>query len=1493
MPVDGGLLSVARALSALAIVCLAIKAGAAERQVPGQIAAQAQTLVAGIVDESDRVTLAGNLPLVARAGIDLGRVEDSFPVSRIYLILKRSNPQEQALEQFLRDAHTPGSATFHQWLTPEEFGKRFGAADSDIAVVTAWLESHGFAVNKVHPGRIAIEFSGNAAQMQDAFHTEIHRYRARNGGQSEVRFANAGNPQIPAALASLVVGVSPMQSVHARPMVKVLGKARYDVKTHEAEPEWTYPASPSAVTYELGPADFAVQYDIAPEYQAGVTGTGESIGILSYSNVDLSLVEAYQKLFGLPSNLPAVVVDGNDPGENDAATEAYLGIEEAGAVAPGAKVVLYTSAGSVLTDPLLTSGLRAVEDNLVSVISVSAGMCEAELGASGNAAWAELWKEAAAQGITAFVAAGDSGSAGCDDSETQSFAESGLAVNGLGSTPYNVSVGGTDFYFSDYAANGSALESQLGSYWGAASSKTPATSLLQPVPEQVWNNAFGLNASDGGVYSASNSTIVAGGGGASSAALYPNSEPVGGYPKPAWQVGFGVPTDKVRDLPDVSLFAGNGSNFVQYPICAYPGDCVNTTGTGAVQITSVGGTSASTPAMAGIQALVNQATKSRQGQADYVYYSLAANTLAAKPFRDIAVGGNEVPCFDGSVNCVEGTSGATKGTYAESGYPAAAGYDQASGLGTVDVANLIANWSDVTFKPTATTLSITPTTFAHGAAVTVNATVASKSGSGVPTGGVVLNSTDPVAYSNGLGVLTLSGGAASAAIDSLPGGTYQVIGQYSGDGSYGASVSAPVTVTVTPEKGVLNTSGWVLNPVDGNVYPLQPGMSIPYGSAVYLDVEPMGVNDVTRQITPATGAVTFDDKVGATSQTATVPLNSEGVAEWVSGSLAVGSHVIGAAYPGDASYSGSANTAAATLTVFKGTATMSLQPMEKSVAAGSNVTVDLLLYSDYLALSGTLPTGTITVTLGSQAQTVTAPFKSWGTTGGSIQEAVVTFAKVPAGILPLSAAYSGDTNWFGSSSLFGSVESLATKPAPTVTLTASATSYTENETVAMTGKVTGTTALGAPSGQVAITWGDGSNSYDATLQPASANSAAWELTLPAWRLANGANTFIATFKGDANYSAQSSAPLVLTLNGSDFSLTTTTQEVMVTVGSSGAGSVVVSPINSYSGTVAISCAAPAGITCSAATASPAVGSGVSDAITFHAASTTAVGTYPALITATGGGHTHTAQILVAITTPTTTPTFFPAAGTYSAGPTVTISDSTPGAVLYYTTDGSAPTGSSAPYTGPIAVKSTATLRAVALAPEYALSSIASASYTISPTPATPMLSVATGTYTSAQTVTIMDATNGVNIFYTLNGTTPSSASSLYSGPVPIQRSCTLQAIAIGQGGSSSKVASATYTLNAAVPTIFPPSGRYPGIVTVTMSSASPNASIFYTTNGSTPSVGSTRYVGPFILRASETVSAMAAEIGFTSSPVVAVVYTMGPVADPPRYPVRPVAGSAR
>ena len=574
-------------------------------------------LVQGPVDEGARVVLRGNVhPAVqASASVDQGEVESWMPAGRMLLLLQRTRAQQAGLDNFLQAAHTPGNAAFHQWLTPEEFGKQFGPADSDVAAVTAWLESHGLTINQVHAGRMAIEFSGTAGQVSEAFQTQIHRYEV-NG---ETHLANASAPSVPAALAAAIGGLTPLNNFHPRPHLSVLGQAKFNPKTHQVTPQWTYSVG-SGVYFAMTPGDFATQYDINSVYKSGVTGTGQTIGIISESNVDLSLVQAYQTLFGLTANLPQVVVDGEDPGQNGDATEAYLDIELAGSVAPGATVMLYTSAGTALTEGLALAAYRAVDDNQASIISVSYGVCELELGQGGNAFWSALWQQAAAQGQSVFVAAGDGGSAGCDNFNAQQVAYSGLQVNGIASTPYNIAVGGTDFYYSQYAGTAAALNTQVTGYWSAPTT-APAVSLLMPAPEQVWNDFFGYN-----LYNAGNpnympsENILASGGGASSAAVY-TSGLAQGYAKPAWQSGVGVPADKLRDLPDVSLFAGNGYNYSFYPICANPGDCTsaNLNAGGSVVVSGVGSTSASTQAMAGIQALINQSRASRQGQASFIF----------------------------------------------------------------------------------------------------------------------------------------------------------------------------------------------------------------------------------------------------------------------------------------------------------------------------------------------------------------------------------------------------------------------------------------------------------------------------------------------------------------------------------------------------------------------------------------------------------------------------------------------------------------------------------------------------------------------------------------------------------------------------------------------------------------------------------------------------------------------------------------------------------
>jgi RHS repeat-associated protein len=249
-----------------------------------------------------------------------------------------------------------------------------------------------------------------------------------------------------------------------------------------------------------------------------------------------------------------------------------------------------------------------------------------------------------------------------------------------------------------------------------------------------------------------------------------------------------------------------------------------------------------------------------------------------------------------------------------------------------------------------------------------------------------------------------------------------------------------------------------------------------------------------------------------------------------------------------------------------------------------------------------------------------------------------------------------------------------------------------------------------------------------------------------------------------------------------------------------------------------------------------------------------------------------------------TPTFSPAAGTYTSTQTVTISDSTSGATIYYTTNGSTPTTSSTQYTSPITVSSTETVKAIGTKSGYTQSAVGSAAYTITPPAATPTFSPGAGTYNSAQTVTISDATSGSTIYYTTNGTTPTTSSTKYTSAISVSASETVEAIATASGHSQSAVGSAVYTLQAATPTFSPGGGTYNSAQTVTISDSTSGTTIYYTTNGTTPTTSSTRYTGAITLSSSETVEAIATATGYSQSAVGSAVYTLQ-VATPTFSPV--------
>jgi hypothetical protein len=914
-----------------------------------QTQSAARPLITRPVDESSLVALRGNVHPLARREFDRGRAPVSLVAQRMMLLLKRTPRQESMLEQYLASVEDKNSPSFHHFLTPEQFGQQYGPAPEDVAQIVSWLNGQGFAVNKVAKSHMAIEFSGSVNQVQTAFHTEIHRFMIR--GQEHV--ANVTNPMIPSALAQVVAGVSPLNDFYPRPQAVHGPSGRWNTAERRFVPELT--VSISSIPYLfVGPGDAATIYDAPTSLnthlkpgQTNYDGSGVTIGIATDGGVNLSNVANYRSLFKLPSGSISVVMDGNSPGGGDD-TESTLDGEVAGAIAPGAAIVYYQAADTTFQSGVLLAILRAIDDNRVNILNVSYGACELAQGAAGNQEILNAWQQAAAQGIAVTVSSGDSGSAGCDNPDTQIVASRGFGVNGLASTPYTVAVGGTDF---------DVLLTKFFTYVSATNNGN-YTSALAYIPETTWNNSTVNNGSSTANQpnqdSSGNTNIAAGGGGASSAGLYDASGKVlGGYAKPQWQQQFeasaGIADDKVRDVPDVALFAANGMYGALWATCG-DNDCSGPNPT----ISGVGGTSASAPAFAGVLALINQrlnqklGTNERLGQPNWVLYQLAKTHPEA--FHSIKSGNNAVVCAPGTPNC------AANGFL--NGHDAGASYNAATGLGSVDISSLVNNWTSVGKTQTTTALTLSSTTFQHGQPIAIGIDV----DPGAATGNVAISndlSARGLFSSNSQLSLPLSNGLAKGSWVGFPGGTYNVYADYGGDANYGGSVSAPTEITVAPEDSVLQLSVTAAD-INGHLSSLS-GRTVTYGTYVSIDAQPIGKSQASNP-TPsqnATGAVAFEDTNPNGAQGSGM-LDATGNAEFPSHSLQAGTHTVSASYWGDDSYNAS-TSASVTFTVQKAGTTTSVTTNVNSVSSGV-VTVTAAIRPNVAGYFSQLPNGTVTFT---------------------------------------------------------------------------------------------------------------------------------------------------------------------------------------------------------------------------------------------------------------------------------------------------------------------------------------------------------------------------------------------------------------------------------------------------------------------------------------------------------------------------------------------------
>ncbi|HXF77524.1 MAG TPA: S53 family peptidase [Usitatibacter sp.] len=632
----------------------------------GMRALAALTVCAAFGAQAAAAGFQGTRAAWARQENDAGAVNGALRLSHLTLILKRSPDRQRAFEELLRAQVDPASPEFHHWLTPVEVGERFGAATGDIDQVAGWLREQGLQVDGVSASRTRIKFSGTAAALGAAFSAPLHQYLVG----TEKRISPLAEPSVPAQIAPLVEGVVGLQSLVDKPHI-VEGPIGYMPGSLVQKGS---SCSGSHCTYYIWPGDFSAIYDVGPLYQQVATGAGQTIAILGRSRVYLPDIENFQQRAKLAMKDPVTIVppDGVDPGDpasdsdpSKDQSEATLDVTRAGSVAPGATILLVVSASSGTVSGLEVAGEYVVDTTPLPahIVSVSFGACEQDAGSAGVAFWDSLFSQAAAEGVSVFVSSGDSGIAGCDEHHVAPPATPGVASpNYICSSSYVTCVGGTQF------------TDTTGFYWNT----TNASGLVSArgyIPEGAWNEP--LNSS--GAYQ-----IAATGGGVSAFIA-----------TPYWQVGNGVPAARQgRYTPDVSFSAASHDAYARC-LAAGGGDCVPDS-SGSFHFATGSGTSASTPSMAGIAALLNQKLGAPQGNLNPQIYALAAFPNV-RAYHDVNVESSAVqPCTATVASlCNNTTASQTAVTGGLAGYLVGPGYDLATGWGSLDASNFVAAFNTV------------------------------------------------------------------------------------------------------------------------------------------------------------------------------------------------------------------------------------------------------------------------------------------------------------------------------------------------------------------------------------------------------------------------------------------------------------------------------------------------------------------------------------------------------------------------------------------------------------------------------------------------------------------------------------------------------------------------------------------------------------------------------------------------------------------------------
>jgi len=761
------------------------------------------------ITDSDRSSVRETVPVRARLSADLGEAADqTLPAVSLYFNMTEA--QQADLTQLLQDQQNPASPQYHHWLTPEQFGARFGLTDADLEKVQAWLTSKGMRVVEVASGRNYVTISGNLRQIEAAFGTSIHSVSF----QEERHFSNLSDPQLPTPIAGLVAGITGLNDF--KPRAHSIAKAHFT-------------SSVSGV-HLITPGDFRTIYNVNPLLTQNIDGDGISIAVVGQTDISQSDVRAFRVAAGLPVpssvdtpivnvvKTPTYYAPGIRSGDID---EAQLDVEWAGAIAPNATIDFVTVGGGSSSSASVINALSyAVSRDQDAIISMSYGLCEPLWAPTTLHLINQTLQQASAQGITFISSSGDSGATDCDVAPPADF---GLTVDFPSSSPYSLSAGGT--MFNEGSATGGT------SYWAAASGSDNISSAKGYIPEAAWNES-------------SSSGLSSGGGGVSSY-----------FAKPSWQQGL-TPADYSRDVPDISLNAA--ANHDGYLFCSQ-GSCVNGFRTSSGSLKVVGGTSAVAPALAGVFALMEQklggGASARLGNVNPTIYALGGSQYYGNVFHDVTSGNNNSLCQAGTTGCPSGGS---------IGYNAGQGYDLATGWGSLDVAEFVSKWGLVspagTSTSTGATLSSTTIQLANSTSAVCSAsgglnitiTVANASAStglAAPSGSVQVL-VDGVAPSGG-GIVPLTNGTAPYTVPSQArSGEHTISAIYLGDVVYSSSKSTLVADFIS------------LSSPDFALTPCTTAISVSSGATA--SGIPFTVTSANNFSGPVTFSVSSDSSIAAT-----------------------------------------------------------------------------------------------------------------------------------------------------------------------------------------------------------------------------------------------------------------------------------------------------------------------------------------------------------------------------------------------------------------------------------------------------------------------------------------------------------------------------------------------------------------------------------------------------------------------------------------------------